>query len=517
MSSTKHVGAGLLAGAIAGLVMTVVMLILASIFNIATPLVILGDRLSVLFTPETFFWLMGRVGGYNHMKQLGVGSAMFGQIVVGAIGGAVYASRAPRLSLAGRRKFSLGVFVLFPLVVATAVLWSVLGTHYSGYPIAIATVLTLLGLLISFFAFERTLVLSYEGLTSRPHSVPANFEYSPPVARRAFLLGGLGLLVAGGGAAILRKLYSVATFSYDGTQYFGETVQAVTPNEQFYTVTKNVIDPVVDETVWRLEVTGQVDRPQHFDFDALKKLPSLKQETTIMCISNGLDAGLMSNAVWTGVTMRSLLETAGPRVDVSRVRLHGVDNYTDTIPMEKALDPATLVVYEMNGAPLPQRHGFPARAIVPGYFGEKHVKWITRIELADENAKGFYEAQGWGPDFTVPTRSRIDVPYNFAWVDLATASNGINVRGVAFGGNHGVSRVEISSDDGNNWTEARIDYPGTRLTWALWSYDWRPAAAGNYSLVVRATNGDGQLQFFDSNRSFKSGITGFHKIAVYIG
>ncbi|MDQ6914164.1 MAG: molybdopterin-dependent oxidoreductase, partial [Verrucomicrobiota bacterium] len=340
MSSQKHVGAGFLAGAIAGLVMTVVMLVLASIFNLATPLAILGDRLSVLFTPERFFWIMGRVGGYNHMKQLGVGSAMFGQIMVGALGGAYYAWKAPLLSSSARRKFSLGVFILLPLIAATVALWPVLGTHYSGYPIPTATVLTLLGLLISFVAFERTLVLSYEGLTGRPHSVAENLAYSPPIARRALLLGGFGLLIAGGGAAILRKLYRVATFSYDGTQYFGETVQAITPNEQFYTVTKNVIDPVVDESIWRLEVTGLVDRPQRFDFDALKNLTSVTQETTLMCISNGLGAGLMSNAVWKGVTLRSLLEAAGPKSGVARVRLHGVDNYTDTIPLEKALDPA---------------------------------------------------------------------------------------------------------------------------------------------------------------------------------
>ena len=424
--------------------------------------------------------------------------------------------KAHRLSPSARRKFSIGAFILLPLLAVSAALWPVLGTHYGGYPIPVASVLTILGLLISFIAFERTLVLSFDGLTSRPRSVPPQVEYSPPIARRAFLLGGFGLLIAGGGAAILRKLYHAATFSYDGTQYFGEVVQAITPNEQFYCVTKNVIDPVVDQSAWRLEVTGLVDRAQRFDLAALKSLPSVTQETTLMCISNEINAGLMSNAVWKGVTMRSLLETAGPRADAMRLRLHGVDNYTDTIPLEKAMDPATLIVYEMNGEPLPQRHGFPARAIVPGYFGEKHVKWITRLELADANAKGFYETQGWGPDFTVPTRSRIDQPYGSSLFDLATASKGVPVRGVAFGGNHGISRVELSADDGNTWSDARIDYPGTRLTWALWSYDWKPAATGTYSLVVRATNGDGQLQFFDPNRPFKSGPTGFHKIALFV-
>ena len=100
--------------------------------------------------------------------------------------------------------------------------------------------------------------------------------------------------------------------------------------------------------------------------------------------------------------MRTLLESSSPIEGAAKVRLHGVDNYTDTFPIEKAMDAATLVVYQMNGEPLPDRHGFPARVIVPGYFGEKHVKWITRIEVAGADAVGFYEKQGWGPDFIVP-------------------------------------------------------------------------------------------------------------------
>ncbi|MDQ6859990.1 MAG: molybdopterin-dependent oxidoreductase, partial [Verrucomicrobiota bacterium] len=281
-------------------------------------------------------------------------------------------------------------------------------------------------------------------------------------------------------------------------------------------VTKNVIDPVVDASVWRLEVTGLVKSRQTYKLDRLRGLKPVTQETTLMCISNGIGAGLMSNAVWKGVPMKTLLESAEPRTEARRVRLHGVDNYTDTIPLEVALNPTTLVVYEMNGEPLPQRHGFPARAIVPGYFGEKHVKWITRLELTDDNAKGFYEKQGWGPDFTVPTRSRIDQPYHESWIDASTAANGIGVRGVAFGGNHGISRVELSTDDGKTWADAKLDYPGTRLTWALWSFDWRPSAPGAYPLVVRAANGDGEAQTFNPERPFKSGPTGFHKIVVHV-
>jgi DMSO/TMAO reductase YedYZ molybdopterin-dependent catalytic subunit len=236
-----------------------------------------------------------------------------------------------------------------------------------------------------------------------------------------------------------------------------------------------------------------------------------------MCISNGLDAGLMSNALWKGIALRDLLESAGPMASAARVRLYGVDNYTDTMPIDKALDPTTLLALEMNGQQLPERHGFPLRAIVPGYFGEKHVKWLTRIEVTGADAKGFYETQGWGPDFIVPTRSRIDVPdydSRFSLGQLGGAP--IQIKGVAFGGDRGISRVEVSDDDGETWDGAKIDYPGTKLTWALWSYDWQPDSADDYTLVVRATDGEGEVQEFEEDRGWFSGVTGFHKIVVHV-
>jgi DMSO/TMAO reductase YedYZ molybdopterin-dependent catalytic subunit len=514
MTRARAIGAGLLAGVVAGLGMTVVMFLLAWFFGVATPIAILGDRLSVFIPADQFLSLMGRVGGYNHMKQLGVGSVIAGQIVLGALGGMFYGLFARNRP--GPSFLATGtVFVLLPLVAVGLLLWPVLGTHYFGLPIGKATAVTILGLFAAFVCFERMIVLGFRFIT-RPSAQINDQEFSPSIGRRALLFGGLGLLFAGGGAGLLRQLYRIATFCYDGTQYKGRIVQPITPNDQFYCVTKNVVDPQVNPSLWRLEITGLVKTRQTYGLDRLKALPAVTQETTLMCISNGLDAGLMSNAVWKGVTMGTLLNAATPLTGAARVRLHGVDNYTDTFPLEKAMDPTTLVVYEMNGEALPHRHGFPARVIVPGYFGEKHVKWITRIEVADANAKGFYEAQGWGPDFIVPTRSRFDQPDHESTFKFEAASKGILVGGVAFGGDRGISRVEVSFDDGENWREAKLDYPGTKLTWALWSYNWRPEAADDYTLVVRATDGEGEIQEWDEDRPFKSGTTGFHKIAVHV-
>jgi len=515
MSRTKAICAGLLAGLVAGIAMTAAMLLLAWIFGVATPIVLIGDRISVFLPPGPFLSIMGKVGGYNHLKQLGVGSTMAGQLLIGAIAGAIFGLLIRHHSGLRATVATISIFVLTPIIVVALALWPVLGTSYRGFPIDTARLITLIGLGLCFFTFERTLVAGFHFLT-RGRRESEDREFSPTIGRRALVLSGIGLLVAGGGAAVLRKLYHAATFSYDGLQYKGRTVQSITPNDQFYCVTKNVVDPHVNVRLWHLEINGLVENLRVYRLEDLKEIRSVEQETTLMCISNGLDAGLISNAVWKGVAIHDLLGPAVPLSHAARVRFWGVDNYTDTIPLEKAMEPTTLLAYEMNGVPLPHRHGHPARVIVPGYFGEKHVKWLTRIEVTDANTKGFYEAQGWGPDFIVPTRSRIDLPDHESWFALSKLNAPIEVKGMAYGGDRGTSRVELSFDDGETWDEAKIDYPGTKLAWALWSFDWRPDDADDYTLIVRATDGEGAVQEWEEDRSPFSGATGFHKIVVHV-
>ena len=514
MSRSKSFSAGLLAGLIAGIAMTVVMLVLAYC-GVATPLAIIGDRLSVFIKPGPFLSIMGRVGGYNHLKQLGVGSTMAGQLFVGALAGAIFGLLMRRNPQRRVTDWTMSIFVVLPIAAIAIALWAVLGTSYIGLPIASGGAVTLIGFALSVLVFERTLVASFHFLT-RPEARAESGEFTPAIGRRALILGGLGVLIAGGGVGLLRRLYRIATFSYDGTQYKGRIVQPITPNDLFYCVTKNVIDPRVNVDLWHLEVNGLVQNPTTYRFQDLKGFNQVEQETTLMCISNGLDAGLISNAVWKGITLRDLIDPAGPMADARRVRLFGVDNYTDTIPLEKALDPTTILASAMNGVDLPHRHGYPLRAIVPGYFGEKHVKWLTRIELTGEDVKGFYETQGWGPDFMTPTRSRIDAPDHESRFSLGQLSGPIEVKGIAFGGDRGISRVEISDDDGETWTDASIHYAGTKLTWALWTYEWRPDGPDDYTLVVRATDGEGAVQEWEEDRSPFSGVTGFHKVIVHV-
>src|SRR6266581_9329150 len=514
MSRTKAIFAGLVAGLLGGIVMTTVMLLLAAL-GVATPLVIIGDRLSVFIPPGPFLSLMGKVGGYNHLKQLGVGSTIAGQLLVGAIGGVIFGLLMRRNPGGTSTIWTMLTFVILPIGAFAVALWPVLGTSYVGLPIDAARVVTLVGFALCVFVFERTLVGGFQFLT-RTKIASESQEFTPAIGRRAFVLSAIGVAIAGGGLALARKLYRVATFSYDGTQYKGRVVQPITPNDLFYCVTKNVVDPRVDVRLWHLEVNGLVQNQATWRFQDLTGFSAVEQETTLMCISNGLDAGLISNALWKGFPLRDLLKQVGPLSAAARVRLHGVDNYTDTIPLEKAMEPTTLLAYEMNGVPLPDRHGYPLRVIVPGYFGEKHVKWLTRIEVTDANAKGFYETQGWGPDFMTPMRSRIDVPDHDSWFSLNQLSGAIEVKGMAYGGDRGISRAEVSFDDGRIWRDAEIYYAGGDLAWSLWKTDWMPEQPGNYTLVARATDGKGAVQKWEPDRSPFSGVTGFHKIVVHV-
>ncbi|PYK50926.1 MAG: hypothetical protein DME20_03235 [Verrucomicrobia bacterium] len=514
MSRTKAIFAGLLAGLLAGIVMTTAMLLLAAL-GVATPLVIIGDRLSVFIPPGPFLSLMGRVGGYNHLKQLGVGSTIAGQLLVAAIGGAMFGLLARRNRARASAMWTMSIFIVLPIVAFAIALWPVLGTSYVGLPIDAARLVTLVSFALCVFLFERTLVAAFQFLATLKIG-KRGYEFTPVIGRRAFVLGAIGAAVAGGGIALARTLYRRATFSYDGTQYKGRIVEPITPNELFYCVTKNVVDPKVNVDLWHLEVNGLVQNRATWRFQDLLGLPAREQQTTLMCISNGLDAGLISNAIWKGVPLRDLLERAAPLSNAARVRLHGVDNYADTIRLEKAMEPTTLLAYNMNGVRLPHRHGYPLRVIVPGYFGEKHVKWLTRIELTDASAKGFYETQGWGPDFITPTRSRIDLPDHESRFALGELQQAVEVKGIAYGGDRGISRVELSFDDGKSWRDADIYYAGGDLAWSLWKTEWRPEAAGDFVLVVRATDGEGDVQEWEEDRSFFSGVTGFHKIVVRV-
>src|SRR5207244_10693125 len=154
MSRTKAIFTGFLVGLVGGIVMTAGMLLLAEL-GVATPLVIIGDRLSVFIPPGPFLSLMGKVGGYNHLKQLGVGATIAGQLLVAAIGGAMFGLLARRNRARASAMWTMSIFIVLPIVAFAIALWPVLGTSYVGLPIDAARLVTLVSFALCVFLFER--------------------------------------------------------------------------------------------------------------------------------------------------------------------------------------------------------------------------------------------------------------------------------------------------------------------------------------------------------------------------
>ncbi len=524
---TRRIGIGLMVGLVGGLVMTAVMALLRFGPGISPPAELLGDRIVPTLDVRHFIDLIIKYGGPNQLKQIPIKATIAGQLAVGALVGVLYAVvvregkdqrlvRVAGLTLS-RRGILLATGLVGAIWLATIIaLWPVLQSNYRGLPPMPARIVTLLGTLFDYVTFGLTLVLGYHALAGPfPYSEAAVSDDAPRIGRRTLVVGGLGVAAAASGAGLIRALYKRAAFSYDGTRYHAADADYIVPADRFYAVTKNLIDPVVEPSLWRLELGGLVDHPRSYSVDDLTALTSVEQDTTLECISNGVGDGLMSNARWTGVPMRDLLNTAGLKPGIKRVLFRAVDGYTDTIPLDKALEPTTLVAYRMNGQPLPHHHGYPVRIIVPGRFGEKNVKWVTRIEPVGEEIKGYYESQGWGPTFIPATASRFDFPFNNQTLSRS-ADLPVRTRGVAFAGNRGISKVEVSFDDGHSWNVAQLDPRGTDLTWHLWHLDWSPQQTGDYRLWVRATDGTGATQSQEHYDIVPDGASGFHRITVHI-
>ncbi len=527
---------GALAGLMAGVAMLTLMAALRLFFGVATPTETIFDRLFPFLTVKFFIGSLVRAGGYSQLKLQGVYGALAGQLGTAAFGGVVYAlflgrvarpqpADAPQRLLDPRGWRLIGPGVLGVWALIAALLWPQLLTNYHGRPPAQADMITALGFLASFGLCGVGIMFFFGLLTSPPSVRPASGE--PPTAdltRRRFLAGGLGALLAVTLGGLLRRLYELGSFSYDGTQYGGPQVQKITPNDQFYQVTKNLVDPEVARDLWRFDIVGNVETPVQWTFHELAALPAVEQETTMQCISYGVGSGLISNAVWKGVPLPTLLARARPKMDCGGVLFHAADGFFETIPLAKLGETTTLLAYEMNGQPLPPRHGFPMRLIVPGIYGERNPKWVTRLEFiaqGDPRLKinrhgiegvGFYTEQGWGPNVYVPTTSRIDAPARGGDFDEPfRVGQPVEFRGMAHGGDKGISQVEVSTDGGKTYAAADIYAPGTKISWSLWRYTWTPTeVSDDVRVYVRAINGEGERQVEEFRDQVPHGALGLH-------
>jgi DMSO/TMAO reductase YedYZ molybdopterin-dependent catalytic subunit len=283
----------------------------------------------------------------------------------------------------------------------------------------------------------------------------------------------------------------------------------ITPNRTFYTVNEELFPPDVDPTTWRLEIGGLVDRPLTLTYRQLTSLPAIEQYMTLECISNKTGGHLISTAKWTGVRLRDLLGRAGVRAGALEVVSRSVDGFADSVPVADAMSPSTIVAYGMNGTMLPRAHGFPARILVPGYYGMKQPKWLGSIQVVSRPFNGYWEQRGWIKEAVVRTMSRIDTPKNHAGVDGT-----VTVAGIAFAGDRGISRVEVSVDGGATFVDADLKTALSRFTWRQWKYRFRPRPGATTRIVVRATDGTGATQTSEVTPPEYSGATGWDGVEV---
>ena len=288
----------------------------------------------------------------------------------------------------------------------------------------------------------------------------------------------------------------------------------ITSNDQYYVVSKNLYaDPTVNATGWSLTVDGQVEHPFTLDYTQLMALPRKQQVESMMCISNDVGGPYMSNALWEGIPLMDLLQRAGVKPGATKVAFHAVDDYTDSIHLSKALEPTTLLAVRMNGATLPQEHGFPARMLVPGIYGMKHCKWLTRIEVVNYDFQGFWMQRGWDDLGAVRLTSRIDTPLDGGNVSVNRTTY---IAGVAFSGNKGISEVDVSVNAGQTWQRATLKQPLSDLTWVLWEYAWQPTITGQAIIAVRAIDMEGNVQDPTEEPPLPKGSSGYHSIITNV-
>lgn len=294
----------------------------------------------------------------------------------------------------------------------------------------------------------------------------------------------------------------------------------LTPNDKFYRIDTNLIVPSVDANAWRLNVRGLVrNGPLQFTYDELKAMPSTSEYATLECISDKIDGDLISTAYWKGVPLKTILEKTQVLPEAIYIVFRCYDGYDVGIPLDRGLMDGTILAYEMNGVPLPAEHGFPVRAIVPGLYGMMNAKWITDIELVDMVYEGFWQRRGWANNAKYQTHSKIVFPGDALrnrFEELSTNPAAIGskspIAGVAFAGDRGISKVEVSTDGGNTWQSASIKDPLSSNSWVLWALDWIPQNRGKYNVVVRATDKAGNIQTAEIRDTYPNGATGYHSV-----
>ncbi len=289
-----------------------------------------------------------------------------------------------------------------------------------------------------------------------------------------------------------------------------ETVKGlVTPNLDFF-IRNHFATPTINAEAWNLEIGGVVSKPMKLSYSDLLLMSSVRRTFTLECAGNRSGGGGVSTAAWSGLPLGDLLKQAGLRPEATTVVFRGADSgggenvppgthFARAIPLEKALEPATLLAYEMNGEPLPADHGFPLRALVPGWYGMDSVKWLTSVEILDKPFTGYFQQEEYvavkangerRPVTRMLVNSKFLRPSEAEEIHLKM----YRVEGAAWAGERKVAKVEVRVNPDGIWQAASVAATPQAMVWTPWSYDWRVPGSGQYTLEVRATDEDGHTQ-----------------------
>lgn len=284
-----------------------------------------------------------------------------------------------------------------------------------------------------------------------------------------------------------------------------------TPVADHYRIDISARPPVIDEESYLLPITGLVDNPLVLTLaDIRENYKPVEQFVTLSCISNNLGGDLISTTKWTGVSFQELLADMGLHENAHYLRITSADGFDETLSIDLInQDERIMLAYAWDDAPLPIRNGFPLRIYIPDRFGMKQPKWITEIEVVEEYIEGYWVRRGWDEIARMQTTSVIDTIATDA-ISRREGQFFVPVGGIAHAGARGISKVEVSVDDGE-WQEALLRTPLSDTTWVIWRFDW-PFEEGDHTFRVRTYDGNGTRQSEQSRGARPSGATGIHSM-----
>lgn len=468
----------------------------------------------------------------ENLGALAKESAFVGASVVNVLLLAVTPSGLGRLGYRPQGKASrIAFFVLvrYAVMLVLGFIFLAIGQVASVPPTPVAVVLALIPASVTFGLLDGYLAPTNTSALARGQGVVCIPKVGPrgpkDRKRRLFIKTAIAATVGAAvvyyGVGLLFSKQQPRSVAGEGASIFSASV---TPNDQFYRVDVNVIAPSVDSASWSLNLHGLVNTPTKLDYGKLTSMTSVDEFATLECVSNEIGGDLMSTARWKGARLRDLLDAAGVSSQAQYVVFRCYDGYDVGVPLDRALLDGAILAYQMNGQPLPVDHGFPVRAIIPGLYGMMNAKWVTDIELVGQTYLGFWQRKGWTNDALYQAGSTILSPGDSLLRDKFPIPSSVRdlmegqtpIIGVAFAGDRGISKVEVSTDGGNSWQVASLQDQLSGLTWVFWSLQWNPPTTGTYILKVRATDGTGQTQTATMQAPFPDGATGYHVVDINV-